>query len=81
MNIQVKDYAKAVEHFNQEINNQTKGAPFIGDGALLEWCNACEDSESIETEIETGFRTPRGDVQTFEPSEDFKSKYLEINNA
>ena len=77
MNIQVKDYAQAVEHFNQEINSQTKDAPYFGDGALLAWLDACDDSESLETEIETGLRTMRGDVQTFEPSQNFKNKYLE----
>lgn len=78
MIIKIRDYAQAVEHFNQEINGQTQNAPFVGDGALLEWCNACEENESIETEIETGFRTERGDVQAFEPSQNFKNKYLEV---
>jgi len=79
MIIKIRDYDQAVEHFNQEINSQTKNAPFFGDGALLEWCAACEEGESINTEIETGQRSLSGNhVHTFEPSEDFKSKYLEV---
>ena len=79
MIIKIMGYDQAVEHFNREINSQTKNAPFVGDGALLEWCDACEENESINTEIETGQHSLCGDhVHTFEPSEDFKSKYLEV---
>jgi|13_taG_2_1085334.scaffolds.fasta_scaffold69311_1 hypothetical protein len=79
MIIKIEDYSQAVEHFNQEINSQTKNAPFIGDGALLAWCDECEENESIDVCIETGERSIWGDhVHTFEPSQDFKQKYLRV---
>lgn len=79
MIIKIKDYDQAVEHFNQEINSQTKNEPFVGEGALIKWCDYCEENNSIDEDMETGFKDIFGRVQTFEPSEEFKQKYLEVS--
>ena len=83
----VKDYQKAFEMFNLEINRYYEsnvrrlngGAlhPYFGDGAMLEWLDACEDAGDI-VEIELGGKiNTDGYVATFCPSYNWRHKFLE----
>jgi hypothetical protein len=86
-NYTVKDYQKAVEMFNLEINRYYESNvrrpnggplhPYFGDGAMLEWIDACEDAGDI-VEIEmSGKRNTDGYLATFCPSYNWRHKFLE----
>lgn len=87
----VKDYQKAVEMFNLEINRYHAGNvrrpnggslhPYFGDGAMLEWLDACDDAGDI-VDIELyGMRDTYGYVATFCPSDHWCHKFLEEQEA
>jgi hypothetical protein len=80
-----KDFEKAVEAFNNELNNYFEREvesvrPYSSDNPMLSYLNELEDALNDGTDLtwELGKKTRTGYVASFAPSEEWQEKHLEV---